>query len=153
FLSSRPRPFLPILVCTPTPPTPRQRVSAWTSVELFLLGRAETSQLHFHTALPQPLPYSPKPKRRPVTRPCATARSSPQPCCCLHLPKTARRDPLSERHYTLSSVARAIPRLRAIAANCSPPPQGLSFTPEQRVAKNLTGLIPHVMEDGSRQCE
>ncbi|KAL2152542.1 hypothetical protein VTH82DRAFT_5726 [Thermothelomyces myriococcoides] len=31
--------------------------------------------------------------------------------------------------------------------------KGLSFTPEQRVAKNLTGLIPHVMEDGSRQCE
>jgi len=31
--------------------------------------------------------------------------------------------------------------------------QGLSFTPEQRVSKNLTGLIPHVMEDTSKQCE
>lgn len=53
----------------------------------------------------------------------------------------------------MSSTSRAVPRLRALAANCSPPPQGLSFTPEQRVAKNLTGLIPHVMEDSSRQCE
>ncbi|SPQ21073.1 f586ee60-60b1-435b-adca-0f402d57409d [Thermothielavioides terrestris] len=31
--------------------------------------------------------------------------------------------------------------------------KGLSFTPEQRIAKNLTGLIPHVMEDGAKQCE
>jgi len=31
--------------------------------------------------------------------------------------------------------------------------KGLSFTPEQRIAKNLTGLIPHVMEDAERQCE
>ncbi|KAK3325841.1 hypothetical protein B0H66DRAFT_140662 [Apodospora peruviana] len=31
--------------------------------------------------------------------------------------------------------------------------KGLSFTPEQRVSKNLTGLIPHVMEDGKVQCE
>ncbi|KAK3308055.1 uncharacterized protein B0T15DRAFT_95578 [Chaetomium strumarium] len=31
--------------------------------------------------------------------------------------------------------------------------KGLSFTPEQRIAKNLTGLIPHVMEDASKQCE
>ncbi|KAK4148089.1 NADP-dependent malic enzyme [Dichotomopilus funicola] len=31
--------------------------------------------------------------------------------------------------------------------------KGLSFTPEQRIAKNLTGLIPHVMEDSSKQCE
>jgi malate dehydrogenase (oxaloacetate-decarboxylating)(NADP+) len=52
------------------------------------------------------------------------------------------------------STSRAVPRLRALAANCrSPPPQGLSFTPEQRVAKNLTGLIPHVMEDSDKQCE
>ncbi|KAH6641599.1 hypothetical protein F5144DRAFT_564127 [Chaetomium tenue] len=51
-----------------------------------------------------------------------------------------------------SSTSRAIPRLRALAANCSLP-QGLSFTPEQRVAKNLTGLIPHVMEDSDKQCE
>jgi len=32
-------------------------------------------------------------------------------------------------------------------------PQGLSFTPEERVSKNLTGLLPHVMEDASKQCE
>ncbi|KAK4114432.1 hypothetical protein N656DRAFT_704602 [Canariomyces notabilis] len=31
--------------------------------------------------------------------------------------------------------------------------QGLSFTPEQRISKNLTGLIPHVMEDSKKQCE
>ncbi|KAK0636175.1 malic enzyme [Bombardia bombarda] len=31
--------------------------------------------------------------------------------------------------------------------------KGLSFTPEQRVSKNLTGLIPHVMEDTSKQVE
>lgn len=31
--------------------------------------------------------------------------------------------------------------------------KGLSFTPEQRIAKNLTGLIPHVMEDSGKQCE
>lgn len=30
---------------------------------------------------------------------------------------------------------------------------GLSFTPEQRISKNLTGLIPHVLEDSSKQCE
>ncbi len=52
----------------------------------------------------------------------------------------------------MASSSRALPRLRALAANCAPP-QGLSFTPEQRIAKNLTGLIPHVMEDGDKQCE
>ncbi|KAK4453231.1 NADP-dependent malic enzyme [Podospora aff. communis PSN243] len=31
--------------------------------------------------------------------------------------------------------------------------KGLSFTPEQRVSKNLTGLIPHVMEGADKQCE
>ncbi|KXX77580.1 NADP-dependent malic enzyme [Madurella mycetomatis] len=31
--------------------------------------------------------------------------------------------------------------------------KGLSFTPEQRISKNLTGLIPHVMEDSNKQCE
>ncbi|KAK3944189.1 hypothetical protein QBC46DRAFT_375622 [Diplogelasinospora grovesii] len=31
--------------------------------------------------------------------------------------------------------------------------KGLSFTPEQRASKNLTGLIPHVMEGAERQCE
>jgi len=31
--------------------------------------------------------------------------------------------------------------------------KGLSFTPEQRVTKNLTGLIPHVMEDSEKQVE
>jgi len=31
--------------------------------------------------------------------------------------------------------------------------QGLSFTPEQRVSKNLTGLLPHVMEGADKQCE
>jgi len=30
--------------------------------------------------------------------------------------------------------------------------QGLSFTPEERVQKNLTGLIPHVMESLETQC-
>lgn len=32
-------------------------------------------------------------------------------------------------------------------------PSGTSFTPEQRVAKNLTGLLPHVMENLDKQCE
>ncbi|KAK3377762.1 hypothetical protein B0H63DRAFT_397960 [Podospora didyma] len=31
--------------------------------------------------------------------------------------------------------------------------KGLSFTPEQRVTKNLTGLLPHVMEGADKQCE
>ncbi|KAM7196464.1 hypothetical protein V8F33_006181 [Rhypophila sp. PSN 637] len=31
--------------------------------------------------------------------------------------------------------------------------KGLSFTPAQRISKNLTGLIPHVMEDTAKQCE
>jgi len=31
--------------------------------------------------------------------------------------------------------------------------KGLSFSPEQRITKNLTGLIPHVMENAERQCE
>ncbi|KKF96188.1 NADP-dependent malic enzyme [Ceratocystis platani] len=30
--------------------------------------------------------------------------------------------------------------------------QGLSFTPEERINKNLTGLIPHTMESLSTQC-
>ncbi len=30
---------------------------------------------------------------------------------------------------------------------------GLAFSPEQRVSKNLTGLIPHVMESLTTQCE
>jgi len=30
--------------------------------------------------------------------------------------------------------------------------KGLSFTPEERVSKNLTGLIPHVMESLQTQC-
>jgi malate dehydrogenase (oxaloacetate-decarboxylating)(NADP+) len=30
--------------------------------------------------------------------------------------------------------------------------KGLSFTPEQRIAKNLTGLIPHAMESLETQC-
>ncbi|CAM1508335.1 Fc.00g051830.m01.CDS01 [Cosmosporella sp. VM-42] len=30
--------------------------------------------------------------------------------------------------------------------------KGLSFTPEERVSKNLTGLLPHVMESLSTQC-
>lgn len=32
-------------------------------------------------------------------------------------------------------------------------PKGTSFTPEERVSKNLTGLIPHVMEDSEKQVE
>ncbi|KAK1770324.1 hypothetical protein QBC33DRAFT_527613 [Phialemonium atrogriseum] len=32
-------------------------------------------------------------------------------------------------------------------------PEGLSFTPDQRASKNLTGLLPHVMEGLDRQCE
>lgn len=31
--------------------------------------------------------------------------------------------------------------------------KGTSFTPEQRVSKNLTGLLPHVMENLDKQCE
>lgn len=31
--------------------------------------------------------------------------------------------------------------------------EGLSFTPEQRVHKNLTGLLPHVMEGADKQTE
>ncbi|EOO01409.1 putative nadp-dependent malic enzyme protein [Phaeoacremonium minimum UCRPA7] len=31
--------------------------------------------------------------------------------------------------------------------------KGLSFSPEERISRNLTGLIPHVMEDLSKQCQ
>ncbi|KAJ4420777.1 hypothetical protein N0V85_000492 [Neurospora sp. IMI 360204] len=31
--------------------------------------------------------------------------------------------------------------------------KGTSFTPQERVSKNLTGLIPHVMEDSEKQVE
>lgn len=31
--------------------------------------------------------------------------------------------------------------------------KGTSFTPDQRVSKNLTGLLPHVMENLDKQCE
>ncbi|KAL1889431.1 hypothetical protein Sste5346_008915 [Sporothrix stenoceras] len=31
--------------------------------------------------------------------------------------------------------------------------KGLSFTPEERVSKNLTGLVPHVMESLDMQCQ
>ncbi|KAK4168039.1 hypothetical protein QBC43DRAFT_310714 [Cladorrhinum sp. PSN259] len=51
-----------------------------------------------------------------------------------------------------SAAARFLPSLRAMAANLSRG-QGLSFTPQERVSKNLTGLIPHVMEDANKQCE
>lgn len=30
---------------------------------------------------------------------------------------------------------------------------GLSFTPEERASKNLTGLVPHIIEDLSKQCQ
>ncbi|KAK4175739.1 hypothetical protein QBC36DRAFT_20235 [Triangularia setosa] len=50
-------------------------------------------------------------------------------------------------------TSRILPSLRSMAANITSLRQGLSFTPEQRIAKNLTGLIPHVMEDSSKQCE
>lgn len=32
------------------------------------------------------------------------------------------------------------------------PSAGLAFTPEERVAKNLTGLLPHTMESFQTQC-
>lgn len=50
-------------------------------------------------------------------------------------------------------TSRILPSLRTMAANITSLRQGLSFTPEQRIAKNLTGLIPHVMEDSGKQCE
>ncbi|CAK7267105.1 hypothetical protein SEPCBS119000_002369 [Sporothrix epigloea] len=31
--------------------------------------------------------------------------------------------------------------------------KGLSFTPEERISKNLTGLVPHVMESLDMQCQ
>jgi malate dehydrogenase (oxaloacetate-decarboxylating)(NADP+) len=40
-----------------------------------------------------------------------------------------------------------------MVADSSSMNQGLSFTPEQRVSRNLTGLIPHVMEGADKQCE
>lgn len=49
-----------------------------------------------------------------------------------------------------------IPQNRALGYQVLNEPmwnKGLSFTPEQRISKNLTGLIPHVMEDSSKQCE
>lgn len=60
--------------------------------------------------------------------------------------------PTLQQFILLSSMTLMPHSMRSMAANCSRS-QGLSFTPEQRIAKNLTGLIPHVMEDTSRQCE
>jgi malate dehydrogenase (oxaloacetate-decarboxylating)(NADP+) len=31
--------------------------------------------------------------------------------------------------------------------------KGLAFTPEERIAKNLTGLMPHIMETVQTQCD
>lgn len=39
-----------------------------------------------------------------------------------------------------------------MAANKEALCQGLSFTPEERINKNLTGLIPHTMESLQAQC-
>lgn len=39
-----------------------------------------------------------------------------------------------------------------MAANREALCQGLSFTPEERINKNLTGLIPHTMESLEAQC-
>lgn len=39
-----------------------------------------------------------------------------------------------------------------MAANREALCQGLSFTPEERINKNLTGLIPHTMESLQAQC-
>lgn len=41
----------------------------------------------------------------------------------------------------------------AMAANRELLCKGLGFTPEERINKNLTGLIPHVMESLQTQCE
>ncbi|KXJ92751.1 NADP-dependent malic enzyme [Microdochium bolleyi] len=48
--------------------------------------------------------------------------------------------------YVPSTAAGGYQVLREPAWN-----KGLSFTPEERVAKNLTGLIPHAMEDVETQ--
>ncbi|KAK5993324.1 NADP-dependent malic enzyme [Cladobotryum mycophilum] len=38
------------------------------------------------------------------------------------------------------------------STNTQPLPPGLSFTPEERASKNLTGLLPHAMESLETQC-
>ncbi|KAK0720068.1 hypothetical protein B0H67DRAFT_175303 [Lasiosphaeris hirsuta] len=70
------------------------------------------------------------------------------------LPTSASFSSLSSRLRDMSLSASSSPlppQLPSLFANGSR--QGLSFTPEQRVSKNLTGLIPHVMEGADKQCE
>ncbi|KKP04010.1 malic enzyme [Trichoderma harzianum] len=52
-----------------------------------------------------------------------------------------------DTEYLKESEASAYQVLREPLWN-----KGLSFTPEQRVAKNLTGLLPHAMESLETQC-
>ncbi|KAM0257420.1 hypothetical protein ACHAQJ_004366 [Trichoderma viride] len=52
-----------------------------------------------------------------------------------------------ETEYLKESEASAYQVLREPLWN-----KGLAFTPEQRVAKNLTGLLPHAMESLETQC-
>ncbi|KAL7936763.1 hypothetical protein V8C35DRAFT_296394 [Trichoderma chlorosporum] len=52
-----------------------------------------------------------------------------------------------DTEYLQESEASAYQVLREPLWN-----KGLSFTPEQRVAKNLTGLLPHAMESLETQC-
>jgi len=62
------------------------------------------------------------------------------------------REPMwNKGNTTTTTTTPEPPDPVSIVANMSL--TGLSFTPEERVGKNLSGLIPHVMENVSTQCE
>ena len=56
------------------------------------------------------------------------------------------REPLWNKGTSPFSASTRVPGLIFMAP-------GLTFSPEERVNKNLTGLIPHVMENVRTQCE
>jgi hypothetical protein len=59
--------------------------------------------------------------------------------------------PPSETNFSLLELLLIQQSTRKLLTKCEL--SGLSFTPEERVSKNLTGLVPHVMESLQTQCE
>lgn len=103
---------------------------------------------------------SPPPSIFPRTKPLATR-------CSANLSgiKVSQSDLVFPSSYTFSLPTPVVQEAGIHKLSCTMPthvlsrspltslPEGLSFTPDQRASKNLTGLLPHVMEGLDRQCE